>query len=590
MAAGPAGGSPDPEQSGRTIAALPPKRVILTVQARGGLGRTRAFEQLPIRLGRAADNDLVLADEPAVAEHHAELRLDGAVVHVRDLGSHRGTFLNDARVDAQLVASGDVLRLGAAGPTIKVILITAELALEAALAAADAPPGPAPAGQPTIAMAPAAMPPPPGQRLVAVEHLAGQQAGSRRELWAGRVRIGRADENDVVVIDPDALVSRNHAELTVEDGGLWVTDLGSANGTFVGGVRVTRATLRSGDVVELAQNGPRLRVTLPQRATVFVGAGPATPPLAPTTAVVLPDGALPPTFPGNVQAPEIYPPTMPLRLNASVPGLAAGAPPPFALAVLAQLQRDAQDLAELYRGVIERLVADNPLAQRGAGLDAALAQLRGLAPAPATGLAWQALTAADVTFVLPELVAHELRVEGAARSFLTIPGAVLGRLVPDWRHRLGGVPDLVEVASAASMRLLDALRAGRAEVPALQQRHAAVRALLGAGAPGDAVQGALGALRDALRHAADAMVAAATPVLQQAAAEYAAHGAALAAALTPLAAAGIDLGALQAAIRAEYRCADPAQAAVLGAALAALRARGLAPPSEHNLRAIAGLG
>jgi pSer/pThr/pTyr-binding forkhead associated (FHA) protein len=33
-------------------------------------------------------------------------------------------------------------------------------------------------------------------------------------------------------------ISRNHAELKIEDGVLWVHDLGSSNGTLVNGVRI----------------------------------------------------------------------------------------------------------------------------------------------------------------------------------------------------------------------------------------------------------------------------------------------------------------------------------------------------------------
>lgn len=52
-------------------------------------------EQVPFRIGRALDNDLVL-DDPHVCAHHAELRGDGALELV-DGGSLNGSFLGSER-------------------------------------------------------------------------------------------------------------------------------------------------------------------------------------------------------------------------------------------------------------------------------------------------------------------------------------------------------------------------------------------------------------------------------------------------------------------------------------------------------------
>lgn len=51
-----------------------------------------------VRIGRAPDNDLVVAD-PEVSGYHAVLDWDGAVLRVHDLGSTNGTFLEGGRVD-----------------------------------------------------------------------------------------------------------------------------------------------------------------------------------------------------------------------------------------------------------------------------------------------------------------------------------------------------------------------------------------------------------------------------------------------------------------------------------------------------------
>jgi VWFA-related protein len=62
--------------------------------------------------------------------------------------------------------------------------------------------------------------------------------------------VGRAEENDLVLQSP--LVSRRHARIECADGEFRLLDMGSANGTYVNGERVTDAPLTVGDVVRFA--------------------------------------------------------------------------------------------------------------------------------------------------------------------------------------------------------------------------------------------------------------------------------------------------------------------------------------------------
>jgi len=69
------------------------------------------------------------------------------------------------------------------------------------------------------------------------------------------IRIGRADDNDVVVIDP--LVSRLHAELLFDEAGQWRIVSVGRNGTWVDGEQVSEPrSLGHGMVVQLGSNGP----------------------------------------------------------------------------------------------------------------------------------------------------------------------------------------------------------------------------------------------------------------------------------------------------------------------------------------------
>ena len=70
-----------------------------------------------------------------------------------------------------------------------------------------------------------------------------------RAQTTGRVRIGRAVDNDIVI--DDVLASRYHAYLTLTSIGTEIRDAHSSNGTFVNGVRVTSAVLGEGNVVTI---------------------------------------------------------------------------------------------------------------------------------------------------------------------------------------------------------------------------------------------------------------------------------------------------------------------------------------------------
>lgn len=77
-------------------------------------------------------------------------------------------------------------------------------------------------------------------------------------LKSGRVTLGRAEEADVVV--EDVYVSDQHAEVTPDDGGWAVRDLGSTNGTFLNGAKVTQLTqISAGDQIRLGKTRVEVR-------------------------------------------------------------------------------------------------------------------------------------------------------------------------------------------------------------------------------------------------------------------------------------------------------------------------------------------
>ncbi|HTE20736.1 MAG TPA: FHA domain-containing protein, partial [Armatimonadota bacterium] len=91
-----------------------------------------------------------------------------------------------------------------------------------------------------------------GPRLVG---MAGTYMGHVFPL-GGSVVIGREATNPVP-LDRDTTTSRRHAQLTADGGAYRIQDLGSANGTFVNGAKVTEAVLAPGDEVSIG--GTRFR-------------------------------------------------------------------------------------------------------------------------------------------------------------------------------------------------------------------------------------------------------------------------------------------------------------------------------------------
>lgn len=68
-------------------------------------------------------------------------------------------------------------------------------------------------------------------------------------VTASLVRIGRDESNDLVLDDPQ--VSAFHAEFRTDGQSAQITDLGSTNGTLVGGKRISEYGLQHGDVIRI---------------------------------------------------------------------------------------------------------------------------------------------------------------------------------------------------------------------------------------------------------------------------------------------------------------------------------------------------
>ncbi len=135
---------------------------------------------------------------------------------------------------------------------------------------------------------------PSGQDLHAAETMITGSVWPRLQVISGidqgqefklqeRTRMGRAQDNEIILNDPK--VSRHHAVFNLESEGWFITDLGSANGTFINGQLIDEPyRLQSGDRikvgdVELVYTEPTAEQPTPSAKPAYEAAeaAPATP-------------------------------------------------------------------------------------------------------------------------------------------------------------------------------------------------------------------------------------------------------------------------------------------------------------------------
>lgn len=173
-------------------------------------------------VGRDPLSDIVI-DDARVSWHHAVLRPEADHWTLEDENSTNGTYADGRRVREWDVGPGSVIHFGS------------------------------PADGPCAVLLGRLEPERPS--AVSMPGLTGtfRRPTAVRPLPTRTVRIGRADDNDLVI--DDLVVSRHHAELrALPDDSYEIADLGSHNGTYLNGRPVTGAAIGPGDIVGIGHS------------------------------------------------------------------------------------------------------------------------------------------------------------------------------------------------------------------------------------------------------------------------------------------------------------------------------------------------
>jgi len=164
-------------------------------------------------IGRQGD---LVVEDARLSRRHARLSLNGTDVTVTDLGSTNGTTLDGRALTpetAEALVPGQTLSLGGVEFSLSVPGAANKTAMPVANKTASI-------SAPTVKT--------PVARLVGLD--------APVDLFEGENTLGRRSENHVAI--PDPYVSSRHGIITITGDSVTFTDVGSTNGTMIGGERL----------------------------------------------------------------------------------------------------------------------------------------------------------------------------------------------------------------------------------------------------------------------------------------------------------------------------------------------------------------
>lgn len=96
-------------------------KVVLVHLSGSRRGETQKFDKEKILIGCDPRSDVRfrVGGDDKTSDRHAEIYFDNCEYYLRDLGSARGTFVNDHEVEEIILKDGDILELGEGGPKVR---------------------------------------------------------------------------------------------------------------------------------------------------------------------------------------------------------------------------------------------------------------------------------------------------------------------------------------------------------------------------------------------------------------------------------------------------------------------------------------
>jgi len=209
-------------------------------------------ERLPVSIGRKSENEIVL-DERNVSRKHAQIDVKDEQYIIRDLSSSLGTKVNDKSISETDIHTGDIIEIGkyrlhfdSGIPEDERTVLDAEeetVLEEGTELDEDRTQF---YEEPEVKLL-----------VIQSENLEGEIILEDDEILIGR-------DEDVTITIEDKRASRQHCKIYQKDGIYVISDLGSANGTFINNRKIsTEHNLQNGDKIQIGSTIFEFHVTRP---------------------------------------------------------------------------------------------------------------------------------------------------------------------------------------------------------------------------------------------------------------------------------------------------------------------------------------
>ncbi|MGA1791970.1 MAG: FHA domain-containing protein [bacterium] len=188
-----------------------------------------------VSIGRRQGNEIVL-DDRNVSRQHAQIKREGDAFIIEDMQSTGGTEVNGKKISSQQIYTGDVIKIG----DFELYFFSGMKGEEKTVFNEEEEEDRTSFDE---------------DRTKFYEEPLAKLLVKRAENLQGDINleeemvIGRGEEADIQL--EDSRISRKHCKIALKDKNFVITDLQSANGTFVNGGKISEKALQNGDQIQI---------------------------------------------------------------------------------------------------------------------------------------------------------------------------------------------------------------------------------------------------------------------------------------------------------------------------------------------------